>query len=333
MKRNTYLVLMLAGLLALVVAGITSSAQNWKTTELRLRQADEKEIDSPIPPLSTPTPDEPKADALPERYEASNVLQLEYGEGEKQAGLITGVEDFRPTGPLSFAVKGEAIYVLDEINDQVKAFNRAGDLIRAVEVDQGSSDIAVDAQDRLYVLNSTTNSIAGYEVGSLSAKRQAVGQPVASLSADSKDVVSAKLRNSYSYELDQWSGKVGRQASGEAFTCIRDSDRAGRVINNANGQTINITTGNSLGSISYLGTDREGNIYIVVEELLSGDTVDVRKEVRKYSAYGSQLAAIPVNIDYVAHPEKELILEEDGTVYHLLPLKDHLVVEKWVRTF
>lgn len=333
MKKRGYFVLTLVFVVTAVLVAIGGASWRRSAAQKPLR-IDQPDVDFRQPKLQVSESPAISASASGiELYESTAVLKLEYGDGNHQVGLIVGVEDFRPTGPLSFAVRGEAIYLLDEVNNQVKAFNQGGDLIRAVEVDQGASDIAVDARDRLYVLDSTTNQIAQYEVGSLRATHQAVDQPVTALSVDSKDTVSAKLRNDYSYKVDEWSGKLKRRPSLEAFTCIKVGERAGRVINNSSGKTINLTTENSLGSVSYLGTDRDGNIFIVIEELLPGDAINVRKEVRKYSAAGQQLAAIPVNIDYIAHPEKELILAEDGSVYHLLPLKEHVVIEKWFRRY
>jgi hypothetical protein len=141
------------------------------------------------------------------------------------------------------------------------------------------------------------------------------------------------MRDSNSYSLEQSDGNLNWRFSPEPYSCIKVGDGAGRVTNNATGRSFSVNTENFFGSISYLGTDREQNIYVVVEELLPGDTIQVKKEVRKYTAGGKQIAVIPVNIDYVAHPDKELILDEDGSVYHLLPLKDHLIVEKWSRKY
>lgn len=318
MKKNTYFLLGIVGLAAILIIGLNTSAP-WKSSAQKSRQIDQDGLESRK--LSY------------ERYSPSTILQLEYGDGDKQVGLISGVEDFRPMGPLSFAVKGEEVYILDEVNEKAKVFTPTGELIRSVQVDEGSSDLAVDSSDRLYVLDSRTNSIAEYDVGSYLPTRIAVNQPVSDLSADPEGVVSAKMRDSSTYSLVESTGKRNWRLSLEPYTCIKVGDHLGKVINNSTGKAFQVSTEDYFGSISYLGSDREQNIYVVVEELLPSDTIQVKKEVRKYSRGGRQIAEIPVNIDYVAHPEKELILDADGSVYHLLPMKDHLIVEKWSKQY
>lgn len=318
MKKNTYFLLGLVGVLALLIVSI-SPTPFWNSSAQKLRSEKEDEIASRKFSYET--------------YEPSNILQLEYGSGEKQAGLITGVKDFRPTGPMSFAIKGEIIYILDEVNDRAKAFNRSGDLLRSIEVSEGSADIAVDSNDRLYVLDRSANSIAEYEVGSDSPSRYTTKQPIDGLSADANDGVSVKMRDSNSYTLTSSNGDMKWRLSSEPYTCIKVGDHSGRVTNNSTGRSFSVITEETFGSISYLGTDRDQRIYVVVEELLPGDTIQVRKQVRKYTASGKQIAEIPVNIEYAAHPEKELILDEDGTVYHLLPRRDYLIVQKWSRKY
>lgn len=323
MKMRTYFLLGLVGLLTVLMLLMSPALTNLsKSSAQKSRQVEQENAEFT----------KPRYEAY-ETYEASNVLELDYGDGDKQVGLSVGMEDFRPTGPMSFAINGEAIYILDEVNDRAKAFNRTGELIRSLQVEQGSSDIAVDSKDRLYVLDSRTNAIAQYEPGSYGSTRYAIEQPIDGLSADAKSGVSVKMRDSRSYSLEQSNGELNWQLYSEPYRCIKVGDRSGRVINNLTGKAFSIITEESFGSISYLGTDSDQNIYIVVEELLPGDTIQVRKEVRKYTARGKQIAEIPINIDYVAHPEKELILDEDGTVYHLLPLKDHLIVQKWSRKY
>lgn len=318
MKKNTYFLLGIVGLAAILIIGLNTSAP-WKSSAQKSRQIDQDGLESRK--LSY------------ERYSPSTILQLEYGDGDKQVGLISEVEDFRPMGPLSFAVKGAEVYILDEVNEKAKVFTPTGELIRSVQVDEGSSDLAVDSSDRLYVLDSRTNSIAEYDVGSYLPTRIAANQPVSDLSADPEGVVSAKMRDSSTYSLVESTGKRNWRLSLEPYTCIKVGDHLGKVINNSTGKAFQVSTEDSFGSISYLGSDREQNIYVVVEELLPGDTIQVKTEVRKYSRGGRQIAEIPVNIDYVAQPKKDLILDADGSVYHLLPMKDHLIVEKWSKQY
>jgi hypothetical protein len=328
MKRKSYLIVSIAAVFGVLLIGVTaarfsnSSAQKILEKGERVRATDEgvQLVDQNA--QQTPAFGQ-------EQYTVSTVLTLDYGNNENQIGLIDGVEDFRPTGPLSFDVQGEAIYILDEVNDQVKAFNRDGALLRAVEAPHGSTDIAVDDRDRLYILDSQTNSVEQFEIGSLAPSHYKLDVSISRLSEEPNGSVSAKGEGSDEYRFNQWNGSITRKAATETFAFLITGDRSGKVINTLTGKAFQVATENQLGSLSYLGQDTLGNVYLVVEQLLPGDTIQVIKQVRKYAVDGRQIAEIPIDINYAAYPEKDLILSSDGSIYHLRPLKNLLVVEKF----
>jgi hypothetical protein len=84
---------------------------------------------------------------------------------------------------------------------------------------------------------------------------------------------------------------------------------------------------NGVGSVQPLGVDTQGQIYVLVTEMLPGQDVRVDRTVRRYTSDGMLVAVarVPVIGRYMA-PERDVILGPDGQVYALLVLSDHALV-------
>ncbi len=92
---------------------------------------------------------------------------------------------------------------------------------------------------------------------------------------------------------------------------------------------IPITTEHLLGSVVFINTDRDGHIYLAVEELLKAPIVTVEKTVRKYDRKGKLLgiARLPIE-EYYTCPHTEVRVDEEGDIYHLVPTKDRVKLLK-----
>lgn len=92
---------------------------------------------------------------------------------------------------------------------------------------------------------------------------------------------------------------------------------------------IPIISDHLLGSVVFVNTDRDGNIYLAVEELLEAPIVTVEKTVRKYDPNGKLLgiARLPIE-EYYTCPNTEVRVDEEGNIYHLVPSKDRVKLLK-----
>ena len=157
-----------------------------------------------------------------------------------------------------------------------------------------------------YVLRLEKRGAVGYDFG---------GQFV-SLEADSR-VSSQRLAS------------PAGDAVGE-FDYTDIDQHTGTIRDRWTGVTLTVRTTENLGSMNVIGVDDAHNVFVAVEQLLDGGPgLSVSKEVRKFTPDGTLRAVIPINIDYAAHPVREFVVTSDGTLYHLLPLKNVLLVEEW----
>jgi hypothetical protein len=82
-------------------------------------------------------------------------------------------------------------------------------------------------------------------------------------------------------------------------------------------------------SIRRLGSDSRNRTYVAIEAGKQGDTVSVRKLIRKYTADGQDLVEIgDVPLDYAVHPRDEFRLR-DGVLYQLMPKATEVRINVW----
>jgi hypothetical protein len=253
-----------------------------------------------------------------DHYRPVIALAVSYGSGLGEIGFTAGGDDQRPLGPLSFALDGDSLVVLDSVNQRVATFDRYGHLISTVEGVYGT-DVAV-MPDGVGVLNTATSTLV---VHSRDGQQHEIEVSSAQTS------LTVAVTRAVAYESDARVASASTAVAASPPVAVFGIDDHTGEIRIAGGVTIPVRTEETFGSIELVGVDRGGNIFVAVEQLLPGPTINVKKEVRKYSARGLLRALIPIEIDYAAHPRREFALDADGTLYHLRPLAQQLVIERW----
>nr|MDA3861007.1 T9SS type A sorting domain-containing protein [Melioribacteraceae bacterium] len=85
----------------------------------------------------------------------------------------------------------------------------------------------------------------------------------------------------------------------------------------------------NLACADLIGIDKSGNIYVVIETYLSEIPLKVEREVYTISPSGNILTRLLLpNIKYL-YTLKDLQIDEDGNLYHLLSYTDKAVIVKW----
>ena len=92
---------------------------------------------------------------------------------------------------------------------------------------------------------------------------------------------------------------------------------------------IQVLTSDPLASVVFIDTDGFGHIFVSVETFLSGPSINVNREIRKYGTDGELLATIRLGMNYYTFPHSDVVVDEDGTIYQLQPLKEGVKVLKW----
>ncbi|MGE5560595.1 MAG: hypothetical protein ACM3XN_06030 [Chloroflexota bacterium] len=91
-----------------------------------------------------------------DRYSATVLVELTWGEGDGQVALIKGPSGSPSTGPASFALSNGHIYLLDGGNERILCFDKtgaaAGSLPLPAKTVGEAVDVACDAKGAVYVL-------------------------------------------------------------------------------------------------------------------------------------------------------------------------------------
>jgi hypothetical protein len=256
----------------------------------------------------------------PETYNPAIVLAVKYGDATGQLGFVAGGSDQRPLGPLSFAVEadGSSIAILDSVKQRVATFDRYGAL-HSIIADVHGTDVAF-MDNGIGVLDTATATLVIHSGGR--SREIGVSTEQSKLSVDAATgVVSFRERRVSTTSLNADALSPGTEV-------LRVDDHGGEI-RTVSGSTIPVRAAKTFGSIDLVGSDKRGNIFVAVEQLLPGPVIDVIKEVRKYSPSGELRAVIPIDIDYAVHPRREFVLDGEGVLYHLRPLADAVVIERW----
>ena len=250
--------------------------------------------------------------SLRETYGRSTVLQVPYGAAAGQVGLATDMLDAPPRGPESFAVTGDGIAIVDSVNGRLSEFRADGAFVRASTI--GPAIDVIPAPDGvLYAFDPANGEV-------IEAMRdRANGRELRAASVDTEGL-------SDFVEVDAERGLLSLPGAAERFSIqLVDAHRA-VLSDHARRIEIAIVTVERFGSARVIGVDDSEAVYVAVEQLLPGDVVS--KEVRKY--VGQRLVArFEVELEYEAHPTREFVVTGDGSVYHLRPLRNLTVVDKW----
>ncbi|GAB4288720.1 MAG: hypothetical protein Kow0090_01110 [Myxococcota bacterium] len=84
-----------------------------------------------------------------------------------------------------------------------------------------------------------------------------------------------------------------------------------------------------LGSVTYLGGDKEGDIFVRIEMLVGEQPIEVKRYVRRYTKEGKENGTIEIPSDTLGAPLSDIRIGADGAVFALLPYKDRVEVIKW----
>jgi PQQ-like domain len=276
-------------------------------------------------------------------YTRTTVASFHYGSGAADLGLRTGSER-RPVGPTSFAVgAGGQLFVADLVNGRIQALAADGKQERSVAVQGPLHDLTVDDSGTLYAL-STDGALTAYDASTgkqsdrwaLSAD---LAKPLGQLRAQD-GAVSLESPDQRSYAVYGSAGPVGTKAqeagpkkgskapSGDYYsTSYRDQghlyrlDAQGKVVLDVALKLADVA------SVNFLGEDRSGAAYVVVERFGAKNQVSV--EVRKFGRDGALTATISVPPVTFVEMTRSLLVTDSGDIYELLPEANGASILRW----
>jgi hypothetical protein len=285
----------------------------------------------------------PRADLFVPR----EVLRLDWGPGDHQVGLL---QVFGGNyGPQSFAVDEaqQQFYILDSTNSRIKIYDLNGALVSAVSISETADDIALAPDGDILVLYRAGKRVVRYDPSGLQRYVYPLPDtksPIMRLhfsrdsgpaleTADQRSLVlttgeAASAQATESAGTDATGLKRGgssfhleRSTSGEGALHIHDITRGTQ-------RTLHIKSdGQRIVTLTLIGIDRDGNIYITVEE--SGESSSVKRYIKKYNSQGGLLAEAVIPFSAYVFTSQDLRVTEAGTIYQLLALKAGVEVLEW----
>ncbi|VAX26494.1 hypothetical protein MNBD_IGNAVI01-946, partial [hydrothermal vent metagenome] len=152
-------------------------------------------------------------------------------------------------------------------------------------------------------------------------------------SVDHKEISQRLYRKNFlvknSYLIDNGGELIG--SKNERIT-INVKSRNSLVIETENmnlPQNISLQFPNNLSCADLIGIDAEGNLFLVIEKYLNEIPLKVSREVYTLSNSGEMLSILQLpNIKYL-YTLKDLQIDSDGNLYHLIPDKNEVKIIKW----
>lgn len=274
----------------------------------------------------------------------SSGIRIAYGQGRDQLGIVSspGVER---QGPASFAADDRGNYlVCDTVNQEIKIFATDGKLIRAIAAPLAFSDIDVDRQGNILVLDALAGRVALFDPSGKSLGSAPVAPDVLAESQNIRAVngrITLLGRDQQEFDLGGFAkGELSlkknigiapglRGESGRSYTVSRASDwQAEMKVADGEVKTVGLPIPR-LASIAVLGEDAAGNVYLQVEQSREkGPGVDLG--VIKLDADLNPIAMIEkIPNNYASWTARLLTINRAGDVFQMLPGSDGVALNRW----
>ncbi|MDW8101185.1 MAG: hypothetical protein RML36_17065 [Anaerolineae bacterium] len=274
--------------------------------------------------------------ALPEQKEAVWKLLAILPTGKEEAVAYKFEPGFgRPQGPEAFTVSPDGtIYVLDSVNQRIYIVKEQKDIL-TIEISGVlyPRDI-LWASGSLYVLDDSNRilnySVEGFLLGEYRLPTGIDAHQVYKLAtSDSRVKIWAQNYHEFdlgflpsSVDLEKQIGPGILAPDGKRWIAMYSGWTQGILMTTDGSAEITIEANGLFGSARLVGFDKEGNIYVLVEDLYdeAPDKLGVEMTIRKYAPNGKLLgvARLPSE-EFVMPPTRPVEVTEDGKVYAMVP--------------
>ncbi len=282
-------------------------------------------------------------------YNRQSVARLSYGAGPGEIGRIN-VPGTERQGPRSFAIDRDGkIYVCDTVNRKVSIFGPGGELIRTLAGIGLPTDIAVADSGDIYILDEEGGRIVHYRSSGSRGEDLAISSGLLGRTQSLETVGETLLlrtRDGRDYELAppapdsdegvKISGPLpGARIDSRLFCRVRKvSAEAGEVeMVGPGGETLDLipVPVERLASIALLGRDREGNLFLQVEQFRpEGPGVDLG--VVRLNPGGIVLEKVEeIPAEYASWTARLLRVDGKGDIIQMLPGPDAVELNRWSR--
>ncbi len=271
-------------------------------------------------------------------YQPRLLLAGNWGSREGEFGLSLQAEG---NCPQALAIANDSsLAILDAVNHRVQFFSDEGKWLRSFAVLSNAFDIQFQNQE-LLVLTPYDHVIARYGYDGQLIEKIAINPKINLIdglrSVENEVLVQTIEQVQYSITNNQAqqiaSARLGASARVPNIKIRTQwiAPHQGQMIiqNEPSGQTqtVMIAVPDELGSLVFLDTDRNANIF-VRKELFSTSGRSYF-EVAKFDRNGGLIATIKIEHENIVMPYKPIAIDQYGNVYFLAVTRDGFSVVQW----
>lgn len=274
-----------------------------------------------------------------------------YGSGKNNIGSVRAGEGVN-MGPGSFTTDAKGnIYICDTVNRRIQIISPDGSISSIPLKDQMPEDISIDsngfiyvydAEGILYCYDNTGNSISEIRIDEIRwdsrGPMHIINNEIYVRGSGRGDVLVAKIENGkLVFPSDEELKKPLEEgiygSNGCRYKAFLTEEMKGGIIERGGGIEVVEKDGTAstrfiplegIVSVEFVGEDRNGNSYVKTEGDKNGELV---VEVSIFDATGSYKSTIPIpGKEYDFWAIKTVSVDEDGSIYQMMPGKDKVTI-------
>lgn len=267
----------------------------------------------------------------------TELLSLKIGDGEGEAGYDYGEQQLHLKGPGSLHVKDDGKFsILDSVNQRILLFNSDATYSGMLPLPKNSwptqmvyclyNFIVLDYNNScVYVIpDSTSTETDANKIIRHNLPDGLRGPDVCDLLATPKGVAVTDIDDNY-YYLNS-NGKFEKGSAYITYTksLVNESDvkiKRGLL-------SWNIQKNKSFDSVSFKGTDPNGNAIVTYSDFVDNTSVFMfEKTIRKYDPQGNLIGCALIDYaDDYTYPNQEISVTSNGTIYHMACQSNQVVI-------
>lgn len=221
------------------------------------------------------------------------------------------------SGPTSFAVKGDIVYLLNGEKNSVLVYenNQKINEFQVIGL-QAASDIRV-SDNFIYVLDNETKKLASFYLDGKHITTIGLNdyKSILTLDLDNNDLI---LKTGSS--LIKYNEYLKEISCNQNYYKLNKETKQMRSLELPDSKTkITITSNELLGSMNLTYIDKKGYLYITTEEIVDAPVIMVEQTIKKFDSFGEQVgtARVPLEL-YAVHPFRYTDTTDDG-IFALVP--------------
>jgi len=255
---------------------------------------------------------------------------LPFNESGWSPGFVPGGAENLPEGPAAIAATRHAVFIADNVRDQLLILDRTGAPIGALPLSIPVADLQVDPSGRITLLSADHAHLLnlasdGSVLTDLSLPPSTVRGLATTPEGDVWTVhVSGQGSPAGTLPTGEHAAPLGRHGSLHGAGVLRDP-RAGDVLlwnwnqpATLKGQgptrVLSVETTRRLGLIRPIHMDRHGAVYILLETLSEHAPLEVTLEIRRIQPNG-RASRVAWDVHPHAPSSASVAIDEEGTVY------------------